>query len=84
MSISVEAVRFDDPAMWIDLKGKPAIGDPLAWYPALLHAAPEGRDRLRIGGTGQGLQRDHQDKDALGKGPRDCLGDVAVRHPVAA
>ena len=43
MSISPEALRFDADCMWVDLSDGRTIGIPLAWFPRLLHAAPEQR-----------------------------------------
>jgi hypothetical protein len=34
MSISPETVRFDEDAMWVELRDGRTIGVPLAWPPA--------------------------------------------------
>lgn len=41
MSISAEALRFDEHTMWVDLSDGRTLGVPLAWFPRLLHATPE-------------------------------------------
>ena len=48
MSISAEAVRFDDDNMWVELSDGRTLGVPLAWFPRLLHAAPEQRLAFEI------------------------------------
>ena len=48
MSISATAVRFDEHTMWVDLTDGRTLGVPLAWFPRLLQASPEARQRLEI------------------------------------
>jgi hypothetical protein len=36
---------------------------PLAWFPRLLHATPEERDRWRLIGKGQGIYWEDIDED---------------------
>jgi hypothetical protein len=43
MSISAEGVRFEEDTMWVTLSDGRVLGVPLAWFPRLLHAAPEAR-----------------------------------------
>jgi hypothetical protein len=38
--------------MWVDLSDGRVVGVPLAWFPRLLHAAPEQRDLVRISPRG--------------------------------
>jgi hypothetical protein len=37
--------------MWVDLTDAGTIGVPMAWFPRLLHAAPERRAQFRISAT---------------------------------
>jgi hypothetical protein len=84
MSISAEAVRFDDATMWVDLSDGRTLGVPLAWFPRLLHATQDQRQRCRISVTGRGLHWDELDEDisvpALIKG----RGDATCRELTAA
>jgi len=52
MTISATAVRFDEHTMWVDLTDGRTLGVPLAWFPRLLQANPEERQRVEISRTG--------------------------------
>ena len=52
MSISAKSVRFDEFSMWVDLSDGRTIGVPFAWFPRLLYATPEQRERVEIGRMG--------------------------------
>ena len=52
MSISAKSVRFDDSSMWVELSDGRTIGVPFAWFPRLLYATPEQRERVEIGRMG--------------------------------
>jgi hypothetical protein len=52
MSISAKSVRFDDALMWVELSDGRTIGVPFAWFPRLLYATPEQRERVEIGRMG--------------------------------
>jgi hypothetical protein len=52
MSISATAVRFDESMMWVDLTDGLTLGVPLAWFPRLLRASPDARQRVEISRLG--------------------------------
>jgi Protein of unknown function (DUF2442) len=52
MSISATAARFDEHMMWVDLSDGRTLGVPLAWFPRLLHATPDARQRVEISRIG--------------------------------
>jgi hypothetical protein len=52
MTISATSVRFDDHTMWVDLTDGRTLGVPLAWFPRLLHAAPQQRTKVELSRTG--------------------------------
>ncbi len=52
MTISATAVRFDEHTMWVELSDGRTLGVPLAWFPRLLRASPEKRDRVEISRIG--------------------------------
>ncbi len=54
MNFSPSAVRvhFDSDSLWVDLSDGRILGVPLAWFPRLLHAAPEQREQVRISRRG--------------------------------
>jgi len=84
MSISAEALRFDEHTMWVDLSDGRTIGVPLAWFPRLLHAGAEQRQNYRIGASGNGLHWDEIDEDISVTGLLEGRGDMTRRPPSAA
>ena len=84
MTISAESVRFDDDTLWVDLSDGRTIGVPLAWFPRLLHATPEQRQRYRISVTGNGLHWDEIDEDISVAGLLAGKGDQTRQPPTAA
>jgi hypothetical protein len=63
MSISARALRFDADSIWVELADGRVLGVPLAWFPRLLNASPEQRERYEISGGGSGLHWDELDED---------------------
>ncbi len=52
MTISATAVRFDEHTMWVDLSDGRTLGVPLAWFPRLLNASTDARQRVEISRIG--------------------------------
>jgi len=52
MSISPTAVRFDEHTMWVELTDGRTLGVPLAWFPRLLRASPNQRERVKLSRVG--------------------------------
>jgi hypothetical protein len=52
MTISATSVRFDEHTMWVELTDGRTLGVPLAWFPRLLHAAPQQREQVELSRTG--------------------------------
>jgi uncharacterized protein DUF2442 len=52
MTISATAVRFDENTMWVDLSDGRTLGVPLAWFPRLLNASADARQRVEISRIG--------------------------------
>ncbi len=73
MTISPTAVRFDEH-MWVDLTDGRTIGVPLAWFPRLLDATQEERQRVEL--SRLGLHWEHLDEDNSIAG----RGDATVRR----
>ncbi len=84
MSILATAIRFDDVTMWVELNDGRTVGVPLAWFPRLLHATPEQRERCRISATGGGLHWEELDEDISVKGLLAGRGDLTAKRSVAA
>jgi hypothetical protein len=60
-----QAVRlsFDNEYMWVELADGRQLGVPLAYFPRLLNATPEAREKFVISGGGTGLHWDELDED---------------------
>ncbi len=82
MSTSAKSVRFDDNSMWVDLSDGRVIAVPLAWFPRLLHATPEQRQRVEI--SFKGLHWDELDEDISVAGLLAGVGDVSRPTSVVA
>jgi len=77
MTISATAVHFDEHTMWVDLSDGRTIGVPLAWFPRLLRATPEERERVEISRVG--LHWEKIDEDISVAGLLAGRGDMTRR-----
>ncbi len=66
MTISATAVRFDEHMMWVDLSDGRTLGVPLAWFPRLLGATADARQRVEIGRIGLHWQELDEDISIAG------------------
>ena len=76
------AVRFDRDSFWVDLDDGRTIGIPLAWFPRLLHATPEQRDKVEL--SRAGLHWIEIDEDISVAGLLAGRGDMTRPHRAAA
>jgi hypothetical protein len=74
MTISPTAIRFDEHTMWVDLTEGCTIGVPLAWFPRLLNATEQERERVEL--SRLGLQWEHLDEDISVAGLLAGRGDL--------
>ena len=58
-----QAVTFDDITMHVRLTDGRTVSVPLLWFPRLLAARPEQRQKVEIGGGGRGLYWEELDED---------------------
>ena len=56
-------IWFDDENLWVELMDSRQLGVPLVYFPRLLKASPEQRNRYEISGGGTGLHWDALDED---------------------
>jgi hypothetical protein len=61
-------VRVDEHTLTADLADGRTITVPLAWYPRLLHAAPEQRANWHLAGGGFGIHWPDVDEDLSAEG----------------
>ncbi|ALA59976.1 DUF2442 domain-containing protein [Nitrospira moscoviensis] len=64
----VKAVRISDDVLAVDLMDGRTISVPLAWYPRLMNATPEQRERWEIAGAGYGIHWPEIDEDLSTEG----------------
>ena len=79
----VRDVHFTDDTISVDLFDGRTITVPLAWYPLLLHAAPEQRANWRLAGAGYGIHWPDIDEDLSTQGllqgaPAPCKASKAA------
>ena len=64
----VSTVRFTEDSLAVDLMDGRTIIVPLSWYPRLLHATAEQRDRWQVAGGGYGIHWPDVDEDLSTEG----------------
>jgi hypothetical protein len=74
MTISATAVRFDEHTMWVELSDGRTLGVPLAWFPRLLQASADARQRVEI--SRLGLHWEDLDEDISIAGLLAGRGDM--------
>ena len=82
MTTSPTAVRFDEHTMWVELSDGRTLGVPLAWFPRLLAATPDQRERVEL--SRAGLHWDELDEDISVAGLLAGRGDVTRPTNAAA
>jgi hypothetical protein len=79
----ISDVRFEDDRLVVDFLDGRTLAVPLAWYPVLLHAAPEDRNRWELSAAGFGLHWPTLDEDLSAAGLLQGIPSVR-RHARAA
>jgi len=64
----VKDVRFSEDTLSVDLADGRTITVPLVWFPRLLHAAPEQREKWELAGAGFGIHWPEIDEDLSTEG----------------
>jgi hypothetical protein len=82
MNTSAKSVWFDDNSMWVELLDGRTLGIPLAWFPRLLHATPEQRQKYEL--TVSGIHWDELDEDISVAGLLAGRGDATRSTKIAA
>ncbi|MCC7005218.1 MAG: DUF2442 domain-containing protein [Ottowia sp.] len=82
MSISAKSIRFDDSSMWLQLSDGRTLGIPLAWFPRLLHATPDQRQKCEL--SMNGIHWDELDEDISVIGLLAGRGDATHATKIAA
>jgi len=63
MNTSALELNFDTSMMWVVLADGRQLGVPLAYFPRLLNASVEQRQRYELSGGGTGIHWDELDED---------------------
>ena len=58
-------VHFTEDEMTVDLADGRKVSVPLAWFPRLLHATPQQRERWEFLGDGEGIHWEEIDENAI-------------------
>ena len=58
-----EDVRVTEDTLSVDLSDGRTISVPLEWFPRLVHATPDERDKWRLIGRGHGIHWEDIDED---------------------
>ena len=77
MSFSPEptAARFDEDQMWVELEDGRTLGVPLVWFPRLLQATAQQREKVEL--SRDGLHWEEIDEDISVAGLIAGRGDQA-------
>ncbi|MBK9442798.1 MAG: DUF2442 domain-containing protein [Comamonadaceae bacterium] len=84
MNTSALELNFDTSMMWVVLADGRQLGVPLAYFPRLLNASLEQRQRYELSGGGTGIHWDELDEDISVQGLLMGVGDQTRTHRVAA
>jgi len=60
---AAKRIWFDDENMWLELTDGRQLSVPLAYFPRLLHASPEQRQKYEMSGGGTGIHWEELDED---------------------
>jgi len=82
MSTSAKSVHFDENNMWVELSDGRTLGIPLVWFPRLLHAKPEQRQKCEL--SLSGIHWDELDEDISVDGLLAGRGDATYATKIAA
>jgi hypothetical protein len=77
-------IWFDKNNLWLELVDGRQLSVPFAYFPRLLHASPEQRQRYEISGGGTGLHWDELDEDISVAGLLAGVGDRTKRRSAVA
>ncbi|MGR3173506.1 MAG: DUF2442 domain-containing protein [Candidatus Scalindua sp.] len=61
--VSAKKIWFDRGNMWVGLTDGRQLSIPLAYFPRLLNATPEQREKYEMSGGGTGLHWEEIDED---------------------
>ena len=72
---AAKRVWFDNENMWLELTDGRQLSVPLAYFPRLLHATAEQRQKFEMSGGGTGIHWEDIDEDISVNGLLFGIGD---------
>ena len=72
---AAKKVWFDNENMWLELTDGRQLSVPLAYFPRLLHATAEQRQKFEMSGGGTGIHWEDIDEDISVNGLLFGIGD---------
>jgi len=72
---AAKRIWFDNENMWLELTDGRQLSVPLAYFPRLLHATPEQRQKYEMSGGGTGIHWEELDEDISVSGLLLGIGD---------
>ncbi len=81
---SAQKVSFTDDCLVVDLQDGRQVSVPLAWFPRLLHALPEQRQKWELLGGGGGIHWPEVDEDISVEGLLLGIPSVEARREAKA
>jgi hypothetical protein len=72
---AAKKIWFDDENMWLLLTDGRQLSVPLVYFPRLLHATPEQRQKYEMSGGGTGIHWEEIDEDISVNGLLIGIGD---------
>ena len=77
-------VYFREESLWVELTDGRILGVPLSYFPRLLSATSEQREKFVISGGGVGIHWDDLDEDISVEGLLLGIGDRSAKSADAA
>ncbi len=74
-AIAAKRIWFDEANLWLELIDGRQLSVPLTYFPRLLHATPEQRQKYEMSGGGTGLHWEEIDEDISVSGLPLGIGD---------
>ncbi len=73
--VSAQKIWIDEDYLWISLADGRPLATPLSYFPRLLNATKEQRDKFEVSGGGRGIHWDDLDEDISIEGLILGVGD---------
>ena len=79
-SVTAQKIWFDEDYLWLILSDGRQLATPLSYFPRLLRASKEQREKFEVTGGGRGIHWDELDEDISVDGIVLGIGDQTNHH----